>query len=75
MTQLSTFEMVNTAAGSAQEVISDVCAVVVAGEGIYWIGIAASWWNPVGWLSGVLAGVSGACGLYTIGTAIADAVR
>lgn len=75
MRQLSTIEMLNYNAGSrAKEIAQDACAVVIAGEGIYYIGGAIGWWNPVGWVCDALAVVSAACGLWTIGDAIVNGI-
>ena len=64
MTQLSYIEMSDIAAGSWKEALGIGCAVVVAGEGVYWVGAAIHWWNPVGWVSAGLAVTSAACGIW-----------
>lgn len=64
MTQLSYLEMSFDAGGRVKDALAVGCGVIVAGEGVYWIGAASQWWNPVGWVSTGLAVASAACGIW-----------
>lgn len=47
--------------------IAGACGAFAVAAGTYTIGVAANWWNPVGWVGGVLMGGTAiACGSYAI---------
>lgn len=46
--------------------VEGVCAGIAVGSGVYVIGIATNWWNPVGWVSIVGAAADVACGIYVM---------
>lgn len=47
--------------------ITGACGAFAVGVGTYAIGVAANWWNPVGWLGTAAIGTVGiACGSYAI---------
>ncbi len=63
MKQISYKEMQKIQGG---DFVEGVCAGIAVGSGVYVIGIATNWWNPVGWVSIVGAAADVACGIYVM---------
>lgn len=45
-------------------VISNTCRYLALGSGMYALGLAFHWWNPVGWVSAGFIVGNLACGIY-----------
>ena len=43
-----------------------MCGAIALGSGVYAVGLATSWWNPVGWISAAAIAADLACGTYAI---------
>lgn len=66
MNTLSVNEMSSVLGGTLNDVATVACAVVGVGSGVYYGGILAHWWNPVGWICAGLAVADLACIGYGI---------
>lgn len=48
------------------DAIDGFCAGVAIGDAVYAVGALTNFWNPVGWVSWTLIGVSVACAAYVL---------
>lgn len=44
--------------------VNGLCVGLASGSVVYALGLATSWWNPVGWVSGAFLVADAACGVY-----------
>jgi predicted phage tail protein len=52
--------------------VNGLCVGIGAGSVVYAIGLATSWWNPVGWVSGAFLVADAACLAYAGASLIAE---
>ena len=55
---------------TAGDFITGLCLGIGAGSFYYGVGLATSWWNPIGWVSGAFLAADAACIAYGISNVI-----
>ncbi len=69
MKELSIIQMECIESGYNPDIVK-ACAIIGGAAGVFAIGAAANWWNPAGWVSGLVALAGTACDIYTINAGI-----